>query len=813
MRRKIRVFSTLACLIISAGGLWAQKAYNSPAAGNPLLPGYFADPTVKKFGDDYYIYATTDGSGAGFGPAQLWTSKDFVNWTLMPMNWPDSHWIWAPDVMLNPNDGKYYLLYCQPCTLHLGTADTPRGPWHNVLGESEAVLVPDRFVHNVITLDGQTFIDDDGSIYLYWGTWGIYKDFGAGVGKLTPDLKSFEAKQIIPNTQATDFFEAPFVLKRNSKYYLMYSSGHCEDESYRVQYATADSPMGPYTYGGCILSTNSDGTIHGPGHHSVLQEGDDYYILYHRHDNPHSNRGFHRQVAVDKLEFAADGSIRPVKATHEGIGSLRPTVIKSPDLAFGKPVKASSAYDEDFRPEYAVDNNNGTLWRPKGFGQEWIEIDLGKQEPIKTVLMQPEYGTQFYQYMIEVSDNGRDWRLFADKTDNRLAGSPLIDFGNEKARYVRITFTGNQKRGFGGAVWNVKVYPEWETAFPQQWVGVTAADFDGRRWHNSEGMLGGAFELKTGSARTVRHAGKEGLELAPCSRLILHNPLISQSEDRTLTAQIWNGEEWTAMNTAGLLRDGEIVIESGNAPLTLTNLRYHNRKLEKPELDWDAKSDIVRLDPAPKAPIGKIIDLDFSQMNAGDTVTAIKNLGLLGGAFEAIDSVGFIEEKSGMKGLRFTSRETYRSNFAMPATLRDNTPFTIEVVFLNDSIAENECIADFTSSHDELEKIMVVNGTEPRGGVMQHYGWYEDAGWAEVARYAGKPQHLYVSFDGRMERVYINGELVSEKDIQLVVKPSQFATLGRNAEGEWPFTGLLQSITLYDEYLPFDTNNKSLKTK
>ena len=59
----------------------AQKvAYNSPGAGNPILPGYFADPTIKKFGDTYYIYATTDGSGAGFGPTQLcshyWSCMD-----------------------------------------------------------------------------------------------------------------------------------------------------------------------------------------------------------------------------------------------------------------------------------------------------------------------------------------------------------------------------------------------------------------------------------------------------------------------------------------------------------------------------------------------------------------------------------------------------------------------------------------------------------------------------------------------------------------------------------------------------------------
>ena len=43
-------------------------------------------------------------------------------------------------------------------------------------------------------------------------------------------------------------------------------------------------------------------------HHSVLKEGNEYYMVYHRHDNPHSNRGFHRQLCVDRMEFAEDGS-------------------------------------------------------------------------------------------------------------------------------------------------------------------------------------------------------------------------------------------------------------------------------------------------------------------------------------------------------------------------------------------------------------------------------------------------------------------------------------------------------------------------
>ena len=225
---------------------------------------------------------------------------------------------------------------------------------------------------------------------MYWGTWGIYDGFGCGAGKLTPDMKGFTETRLIPNTEVTDFFEAPFVLKRNGTYYFMYSSGSCHDHTYRVQYATSDKPLGPYTYRGCLLESNADGTVHGPGHHSVLQEGDNYYIVYHRHDNPHSNRGFHRQLCIDKLEFAADGSIKPITPTHKGIGALAKSSVTSPNLAFGKSVKASSSYDSDFKAEYAVDDNNGTLWRPKGMGQEWLEIDLGKKEDIRTIWTQWE---------------------------------------------------------------------------------------------------------------------------------------------------------------------------------------------------------------------------------------------------------------------------------------------------------------------------------------------------------------------------------------------------------------------------------------
>ena len=795
-----RIYLVAAFLLLGAVSGFARKKHDAPGTGNPVIPGYFADPTIKKFGDTYYMYATTDGSGAGFGPAQVWTSKDFVNWTLMPMNWPDSHWIWAPDVIRH-TDGRYYYFYCQPCIIHCGVSETPRGPWKNILGESEAVLVPDRFVTNAITLDGQTFVDDDGSVYLYWGTWGIYKGFGCGAGKMTPDLKGFTETRLIPNTEAVDFFEAPFVLKRNGIYYFMYSSGSCHDHTYRVQYATSDHPLGPYEYKGCILETNEDGTVHGPGHHSILKEGDDYYIVYHRHDNPHSNRGFHRQLCMDKMEFAADGSIRKVIPTHKGVGALAPSVVKSENLALGAGVRASSCYDDNFRAEYAVDDNNGTLWRPRGMGQEWLEIDLGSSREIQTVWTQFEYGTQFYQYLIETSVDGKHWSVFADKRNNHLAGSPMVDFGKAEARYVRLTFTGGQKNGFGGAVWNVKVFGGIEEALPQQWLGLTAADWDRREWQNNEGMLGGAFVLKEGAARTCRIEGRDALMLEPGTVLEYCHSLLSPSKEHTLSGLVYRSGKWRSYEAEHCLSQGMISLRSDNEPLVITNLRYYNWKLEPAERAYDAATDVVRLPAADRRKRGLVVSITADDFAVGDTVPYLTNRGVKG-YFEALKTPVVVKETEGKKAFHFDGSQLFRSSFSLPATLQDNAPYTLEAWVLNDSIAENECVADFTTSHDELEKIMLVNGTEPRCGVINHYGWYEDAGYKGMKELTGRWQHIYICFDGRMEQVYINGEQVSGKDIQLLVKPSQFVTLGRNAEGEWPFTGYLHSLKLWDEYIP-----------
>ncbi len=466
MALSLRLGCTVGCAwLLAAAAAAAGAPIDRPGNFNPIVPGYFADPTLKKFGDTYYLYATTDGNGGGRGPATAWVSTDFVNWVLVPMNWPATPHYWAPDVVRRPGD-RYYLFYNQPCNTYAGVAGTPIGPW-TPLTPGDGLVIKDRLVKNVITLDTQLFEDKDGTLYAYWGTWGIFPDSGCGIGVLNPDMKSFARFGMIPNTEAKDFFEAPFMLERNGVYYFTYSSGSCHDASYRVQYATSDKPDGRFRMGpnNPVLASSQDGTVHGPGHHSIHEEGGEYFIIYHRHDIPVTPNGMHRQVCADRLVFEGDGAIRKIEPTHEGIGPLGPAS-RPENLAAGRPVTASSHYrdtlrNHQYKPEYAVDDNNATLWRPGDNRMgNWLRVDLGAPRQVRRTETQFEYGTWFYRYVIEHSLDGETWQTFADRRGNTRWGSPMTDDGDARARYLRVTVTGVELPGLFGAIWNFKAYAE-----------------------------------------------------------------------------------------------------------------------------------------------------------------------------------------------------------------------------------------------------------------------------------------------------------------------------------------------------------------
>ncbi|MBP1615600.1 MAG: glycoside hydrolase family 43 [Bacteroidetes bacterium] len=49
-----------------------------------------------------------------------------------------------------------------------------------------------------------------------------------------------------------------------------------------------------------------------------------------------------------------------------------------------------------------------------------------------------------------------------------------------------------------------------------------------------------------------------------------------------------------------------------------------------------------------------------------------------------------------------------------------------------------------------------------------------------------------------VEKVYLNGKKMKEKDIVLLLPKGEYITLGKTAIGDWPFTGYLHSLKVYD---------------
>lgn len=192
-----------------------------------------------------------------------------------------------------------------------------------------------------------------------------------------------------------------------------------------------------------------------------MQEKDNFYLIYHRHNNPHSGGGYHRQVAADKLHFDAEGNIEKVIPSHEGIGFLGKNSNPSEDLALNSKVAASSFYSEQFKAEYAVDNNNGTLWKPKNNTTDsWLTIDLGSLKRVKNVQTQFEYATWYYQYLIEFSLDGKKWNTYSDKRTNTIHGSPMFDINDVKARFIRISILNTEYPGLNKGIWNIRVFAE-----------------------------------------------------------------------------------------------------------------------------------------------------------------------------------------------------------------------------------------------------------------------------------------------------------------------------------------------------------------
>lgn len=295
------------------------------SSGNPIFPGWYADPEAQIFGKTYWVYPTYSAKYKEQVFMDAFSSKDLITWKkheriidTASINWANKA-MWAPSI--TEKGGKYYLFFGandiqsdnEVGGIGVAVSDKPQGPFKDHLGKP----LIDKFYNKAQPIDQFVFKDKDGQYYLIYGGWSH-----CNIAKLNNDFTGFVPfddgstfKEITPE----GYVEGSFMFIKDGKYYFMWSEGGWTGPNYSVAYAIADSPLGPFKRIGKILKQDP-AVATGAGHHSVIHDKkeDLWYIVYHRRPLGEKD-GNHRVTCIDMMTFDKDGLINPVKITNEGV--------------------------------------------------------------------------------------------------------------------------------------------------------------------------------------------------------------------------------------------------------------------------------------------------------------------------------------------------------------------------------------------------------------------------------------------------------------------------------------------------------------
>ena len=334
------VLLVFSMLLASGIGLAQESTgtYTNPVSKN--FADTFADPAVIKAKDGYwYAFGTSDPLHEGEGEHHtipISRSKDLVNWKYVGDVFgspsevelaAENAGIWAPDIRYI--DGTYYLYYgvtettVTPETgdsaIGVATAPTPTGPWTD---SEDPVVGPRRGESGnpndfLWTFDSTEFTDNDGTRYLYYGSYygGIW------VTKLSDD--GTQAVGDSTMVAIDNRYEGPYVIRHGRFYYLFASSANCcagPTTGYSVYVGRSTSPRGPFLdregqsmtesrVGGSIVITPNGNKWVGTGHNAVVTDlsGQDWFV-YHAIDraDPYLDEPFginERPMLLDRLDW------------------------------------------------------------------------------------------------------------------------------------------------------------------------------------------------------------------------------------------------------------------------------------------------------------------------------------------------------------------------------------------------------------------------------------------------------------------------------------------------------------------------------
>lgn len=256
---------------------------------NPILAGYYPDPSICKAGEDYYII---NSSFAHYPGIPVFHSKDLLNWQLISyaMNRPSqlalegsgiSRGLFAPAISYH--NGTFYIVCTEVSKLgnFIITAKDPKGPW------SDPVKLP-----QVNGIDPSLFFDDNGKAYVVYNSippdnktlWNGHRTIR--MYELDPvNLKVIGEEKLLVNggtdiSKKPVWIEGPHIYKKDGWYILMCAEGGTGYNHSEVVFRSksVEGPYIPYDKNPILtqrhLDSNRKNPITTTGHADIVEDKD-----------------------------------------------------------------------------------------------------------------------------------------------------------------------------------------------------------------------------------------------------------------------------------------------------------------------------------------------------------------------------------------------------------------------------------------------------------------------------------------------------------------------------------------------------------
>jgi xylan 1,4-beta-xylosidase len=460
--KKLFVFSCLTYTLAVYSQLTGVNTSKQTTICNPVNLSYrfcldapsrreAADPTMVKFRNEYYLFASKSGG--------YFHSTDLINWDLitskdLPLE------DYAPTVV-EKNDTLYFMASGgAPVTIYK-TGNPKSGNWQ-IANSSFPIGMTDP----------DLFVDDDGHMYFYYGCSNIdplyaveldtktFNPIGKPVEVFNSDKKNFgwERPGDYNNKDVSPWIEGSWMTKHNGKYYLQYAGPGTQYKSYCDGVYVSDKPLGPFKpAANNPVSYKPEGFIAGAGHSSTFQDkyGNYWHISTMTISEKHM---FERRLGLFPTFFDKEGEMYvytgyvdfPLKVPTKKISTPEELFPQWMLLSYNKPVEVSSELPTH-PGSFAANEDIRTFWSAQtGNKGEWLSMDLQHECTVNAIQINyAENETNlfgrnpdsYYQYLLQYSNDRKTWKTLADKTQSKTdVPHDYIELKIPvKARYIRLT--------------------------------------------------------------------------------------------------------------------------------------------------------------------------------------------------------------------------------------------------------------------------------------------------------------------------------------------------------------------------------------